>query len=467
MTEPAAFQKSISEDPRLRRVLSLWDLIAYGIIYISPLAPATFFGVLTRRSHGHAATCILLAMIAMSLTAVSYGRMARAYPSAGSAFTYVGRELSCSLGYITGWSIALDYVLNPTICVIYSSQQAHIFIPAIPYWIWAVAFTAVLTILTAQGVKVSARVNTLLTIGMGMVVLVYFAAATLYIFNHPHAGTAFLTHPLYDAKTWTTTGILGGTSLAVLAYMGFDGISTLSEEAKKPRDVLTATVLTCVAIGLLSALEVYAAQLVWPSSERFPDLDTAFSFVAQRAWAPLFGVVGLTLIVGSVGGGMTGQLAAARLLYGMGRGGALPKSFFGAIDPSRHIPRNNVLFLGAVTVCASLVLPLIAGEATGFELASSLLNFGALIAFMGVNASAFVRFFWRAPQRTLLNFAMPALGFLVCLLLWWNLSTQARILGLVWMAVGIAFGAWKTRGFQANLIQFDLSLDAPPQSLKA
>jgi amino acid transporter len=461
MTEPAAFQKSISEDPRLRRVLTLWDLIAYGIIYISPLAPATFFGVLTRRSHGHAATCILLAMIAMSLTAVSYGRMARAYPSAGSAFTYVGRELSCSLGYITGWSIALDYLLNPTICVIYSSQQAHVFIPEIPYWVWAVAFTSILTVLTAQGVKVSARVNTLLTAGMGMVVLVYFAAATLYIFNHAHVGTAFLTHPLYDAKTWTTTGILGGTSLAVLAYMGFDGISTLSEEAKKPRDVMTATVLTCVAIGLLSALEVYAAQLVWPSSERFPDLDTAFSFVAQRAWAPLFGVVGLTLIVGSVGGGMTGQLAAARLLYGMGRGGALPKSFFGAIDPKRHIPRNNVLFLGAVTVCASLVLPLIAGEATGFELASSLLNFGALIAFMGVNASAFVRFFWRAPQRTLLNFAMPALGFLVCLLLWWNLSTQARILGLVWMAIGIAFGAWKTRGFRANLIQFDLSLDAP------
>jgi putrescine importer len=467
MTEPAVFQQSISEGPRLRRVLSLWDLIAYGIVYISPLAPATFFGVLTRRSNGHAATCILLAMIAMSLTAVSYGRMARAYPSAGSAFTYVGRELSCSLGYITGWSIALDYVLNPTICVIYSSQQAHVFIPEIPYWVWVVAFTAILTVLTAQGVKVSARVNTLLALGMGVVVVVYFAAATLYIFHHPHVGTAFLAHPLYDAKTWTTSGILGGTSLAVLAYMGFDGISTLSEEAKKPRDVLPATVLTCVAIGLLSALEVYAAQLVWPSSERFPDLDTAFSFVAQRAWAPLFGVVGLTLIVGSVGGGITGQLAAARLLYGMGRGGALPKSFFGAIDPKRHVPRNNVLFLGAVTVGASLVLPLIAGEATGFELASSLLNFGALIAFMGVNASAFARFFWRAPQRTLLNFAMPALGFLVCLLLWWNLSTQARILGLVWMAVGIAFGAWKTRGFQANLIQFDLSLDAPPQTLKA
>ncbi len=459
-------EKRISEGPRLRRVLTLWDLIAYGIIYISPLAPATFFGVLTRRSNGHAATCILLAMIAMLLTAVSYGRMARVYPSAGSAFTYVGRELSCSLGYVTGWSIALDYLLNPTICVIYSGQQAHVFFPEIPYWIWASSFAAILTVLTAQGVKVSARVNTLLTFGIGAVVVAYFTAAILYIFRHPHDGAAFFVHPLYNAKTWTTTGILGGTSLAVLAYMGFDGISTLSEEAKRPRDVMPATVLTCVAIGLLSALEVYAAQLVWPGPDRFPDLDTAFSFVAQRAWAPLFAVVGMTLIVGSVGAGITGQLAGARLLYGMGRGGALPKLFFGAIHPKRHIPRNNVLFLGAFALSASLILPLIAGEATGFELASSLLNFGALIAFMGVNAAAFVRFFWRAPVKTVMNFVMPTLGFLVCLLLWWNLSTQARTLGLVWMAIGIAFGAWKTRGFKANLIKFDLSLDVPPQTLK-
>ena len=466
MSKSATSQKAAAEGPRLRRVLTFWDLIAYGVVYISPLAPATFFGVLTRRSNGHATTCILLAMIAMSLTAVSYGRMARAYPSAGSAFTYVGRELSCSLGYVTGWSIALDYLLNPTICVIYSSQQAHVFVPEIPYWVWAISFTAILTALTAQGVKVSARVNSLLTIGMGAVVVAYFTAAILYIVKHPHVGAAFYAHPLYDAKSWTTTGILGGTSLAVLAYMGFDGISTLSEEAKRPRDVMSATVLTCVLVGLLSASEVYAAQLIWPGVNTFPDLDTAFSFVAQRAWAPLFGVVGLTLIVGSVGAGITGQLAAARLLYGMGRGGALPKAFFGAIHPRRHIPRNNVLFLGAIAVSASLILPLIAGEATGFELASSLLNFGALIAFMGVNASAFVRFFWRAPQRTILNFAMPAVGFLVCLLLWWNLSTQAMILGGVWMVIGIAFGAWKTHGFQANLIQFDLALESPPQTLK-
>ena len=181
---PHAIEGDMSRGPRLRRVLTLWDLIIYGVIVISPMAPMTFFGVLSRRGNGHATTCILLAMVAMSLTAVSYGRMARVYPSAGSAFTYVGRELSQALGYVVGWSIAMDYLLNPVICVIYASQQAHVFMPAVPYWSWAIFFALVLTTLSVQGVKISARVNALLAAGMGLVVAMFFVASALYISNH-------------------------------------------------------------------------------------------------------------------------------------------------------------------------------------------------------------------------------------------------------------------------------------------
>jgi len=254
--------------------------------------------------------------------------------------------------------------------------------------------------------------------------------------------------------------VLGGTSVAVLTYIGFDGISTLSEEAENPRrNILLATVLTCLVIGILSAVEVYAAQLLWPASEPFPNLDTAFTFVAGRAWQPLFAVVGFTLVVANFGSGMGAQLGAARLLYGMGRSSALPKSFFGAVEPKRHIPRNNVLFVGALALAGAFVLPAVAGAATGYELGANLLNFGALIAFMGVNAAAFVRYFVREEKKKLGNLLPPLLGFSICLLLWWNLSTKARIFGAIWMAVGILFGAWKTRGFRGNLIDFEL----PPE----
>ena len=456
-TTPAV---SVSSAPRLRRTLTLWDLILYGVIVIQPVAPMSVFGVLSNRGRGHVVTTILIAMVAMLFTAISYGRMARAYPSAGSAFTYVGQEINPALGYVTGWSMVMDYLLNPMICIIWISQQAHVFAPGVSYAAWAVFFAFVFTALNVQGVKTSARVNTALAAGMGVVIAVFFVAAARYIFGHPHDGAAFFTRPFYDPASWNTKAVLGGTSVAVLTYIGFDGISTLSEEAENPRrNILLATVLVCVVIGILSAFQVYAAQLIWPASEPYPNMDTAFTFVAGRAWAPLFAIVGFTLVVANFGSGMGAQLGAARLLYGMGRSNALPKSFFGAVDAKRRVPRNNVLFVGVLALAGAFLLPALAGATTGYDLGANLLNFGALIAFMGVNAAAFVRYYLHEPEKKFGSLAPPLLGFVICFFLWISLSPKALVFGAIWMALGIGFGAWKTKGFRGNLVDFEL----PPE----
>src|SRR3977135_3204131 len=163
----ATTSTSISQGPRLRRTLSLWDLILYGMIVIQPTAPMPVYGVMSTRAHGHAVLTVLIAMVAMLFTAISYGRMARAYPSAGSAFTYVGQEINPALGYVTGWSMVMDYMLNPMICIVWCSQQAHVFAPGVPYAVWAVFFALVFTLLNIQGVKTSARVNSALEAGRG------------------------------------------------------------------------------------------------------------------------------------------------------------------------------------------------------------------------------------------------------------------------------------------------------------
>jgi len=168
--------------PRLRRTLTLWDLILYGIIVIQPVAPMSVFGVLSDRGRGHVVTTILIAMVAMLFTAISYGRMARAYPSAGSAFTYVGQEINPALGYVTGWSMVMDYMLNPIICTIWCSQQAHVFAPGVPYAVWAIFFALVFTLLNVQGVKTSARVNSALAVGMGVVIAIFFVVAAVQVF---------------------------------------------------------------------------------------------------------------------------------------------------------------------------------------------------------------------------------------------------------------------------------------------
>jgi len=199
-------------------------------------------------------------MLAMLFTAISYGRMARAYPSAGSAFTYVGQEIHPALGYVTGWGMVMDYLLNPLICTILCAQLARNFAPEVPYVVWAIFFAGLFTGLNLFGIRASARINDTLAIAIGIVIAIFFVVAAHYILRHPHAGTGFLGRPFYDSNTFELKSVLGGTSLAVLTYIGFDGISTLSEEAKNPkRDILLATVLVCLITGLLAGCEVYAA----------------------------------------------------------------------------------------------------------------------------------------------------------------------------------------------------------------
>jgi len=442
-TEPAGA-------PQLRRALGLWDLILYGLIVIQPTAPMPVYGVMSERSHGYAVVTVLLAMIAMMFTAISYGKMASVYPSAGSAFTYVGREIHPVLGYVTGWSMAMDYVLNPLICTILCSKFAMNFLPDIPYSVWVLVFVTLFTLLNLQGIQTSARINTALVAIMGVVILLFLAAASHYIYAAPHDGIRFFTRPFFDPKTFSLQAIMGGTSLAVLTYIGFDGISTLSEEVKNPRrNILLATTLVCLLTGLLASIEVYAAQLIWPGAQNFPDVDTAFVFVAGRAggrW--LFWVVNITLLVATVGSGIAAQLGAARLLYGMGRSRALPHRFFGAIEPKTRIPRNNVLLVGAVALVGAMFL--------SFERGVELLNFGALLAFMGVNISALLRFYYRESHKQWFNLASPALGFLICMSLWLSLSWRAKVLGIAWMVVGLAYGAYNTQGFKRELVNFEI-----------
>jgi amino acid transporter len=433
---------------RLPRELKLWDLVFYGIVLIQPVAPMGIYGVVSVEARGHVITTILIGMVAMLLTALSYGRMARAYPSAGSAFTYVGQELHPALGYVTGWSMVMDYVLNPMIATIYCGRTAMNVLPEVPYSAWVIIFAALFTAMNLRGIKASARTNEVLAIGMFIVVILYVVAAARYILGVDLRG-ADLTRPFYDPATFSLPAVLTGASVACLTYIGFDGISTLSEEARNPRrDILLATVLTCLITGILAAVLVYSAQLVWGNWTGFPDVDTAFVHVAGKAGGPvMFAIVNFTLLVANVGSGSSAHLGAARLLYGMGRSNALPARFFGAVDPKRNIPRNNVILVGTLTGIGALVLT--------YQLGAELLNFGAFIAFMGVNLAAFARYWARAEDRRVANFVLPLLGFAICLYLWISLRPQAQLAGFIWLGVGVAYGAWKTRGFRHNLISFD------------
>jgi amino acid transporter len=439
--------------PRLRRVLSLQDLIIYGIVAVTPSAPVTVFGLVSLRAHGHTVDTILFAMLAMVLTAISYGRMASLYPAAGSAYTYVGRGLNPHLGFLAGWAMLLDYLIIPLFCVVYGSLIVQRMLPQVPYVIIAGGFAGGMTYLNVRGIRTTARANEVLMTFMGLVLLAFIGLAARYLLSHQGWGGLFSTLPFYDPREFDLRRVLHATSFAALTYIGFDSVTTLAEDVHNPkRNVLLATVTVCLFTGIFGGLLTYLGQRVWPDFRTFPDVATAFLDATRRVGGPwLFEGIVVLLTVANVGSGLTGQVGAARLLFGMGRDNVLPKRFFAYLSPKSNTPTFNIVLIGALTFAGSL--------GKRYDLIGELLNFGAFLGFMGVNAAT-IRQFYLLPQNGrkksfLWDLLLPSLGFAFCLVIWLGLGNLAKIAGGVWFAIGLAYAAVRTRGFRLEPVMID------------
>ena len=429
---------------RLRRVLGLWDLIFYGIVLIQPIAPVGIFGVAAGISRGHVSTTLVIAMFAMMLTAYSYGQMSILYPAAGSAYTYVGRGLNLHLGFLTGWAMILDYLIIPVIIVIYLALTIQRLAPEVPYVVWVAVTAIVLTLLNLQRVRFTARTNQAMLAVMSVVILAFVVLAVRYLFRAAGWTGLFSVQPFYDPATFDLGNLATATSLAALTYIGFDGVTTLAEEVENPkRNVPRATVLVCLFTGLLSTLEIYLAQCVWPDYRTFPNPETAFLDVCGRIGGPLmFQAMAAILIVACFGSGLAGQLGAARLLYGMGRDRVIP-SVFGKLGARSGIPVWNVVLIGLLTLAGALLI--------NYQRAVALLNFGAFLAFMGVNLAMARKYYFgasRGSRAIWSSLLLPGTGFLFCAVIWISLPVPAKIAGGGWLFTGVIYQALKTRGFR-------------------
>jgi putrescine importer len=458
---PAVAPTSSVAVPRLRRVLTLWDLIFYGIVLIQPIAPVPLYGVAQKLSNGHFVTIIFIAMFAMMITAFSYGRMAALYPAAGSAYTYVGRGLNPHLGFLAGWAMILDYLLQPLINTVWISTALHErYVPQVPYVVWAGLIVGVVTFLNLRGIKSSARANKVLLFFMFIVVGLFFGLAVYYLVHWQGPAGLLSVKPFYDPTTFDRHRIWMATSFAALTYIGFDGVTTLSEDVENPkRNVLLATVLTCLFAGIFSGLESYLGARVWPHWQAFTNLETAFMDICRRVGGPfLFHAMAAIIILAAFGSALTGGLGAARLLFGMGRDNVLPRKLFGYLSPQTNTPSYNILLIGLLAFGGAVGLNYI-GNA--YEHAAETLNFGAFLAFMGVNLATFWQF-TMVPQpgykrRVLADTVLPLGGFVFCLLIWWNLNHVAWTVGLIWFAIGVMYVGIKTRGFRTAPVMIDFS----------
>lgn len=446
-----------STKPHLKRVLTLWDLIYFGVILTSPIAAVPLFGEAQVLSRGHTALTMLLAMVAMSVTAVSFGRMATVYPSAGSVYTYISRGMNPHIGFMVGWAMFLEYLFQPVQNALYAVLAIQRIEPRIPFWFLAAITVLFITIMTAQGIKFTARTNQLLLGFMVVVTAAFLVEAFRYIILHEHFRGIFSLQPIYNPATFNVRAVAAGTSLAALVFIGFDGVSILAEEVKNPRrNVLLASVLVCVFTGLFSGLQVYLAQRVWPDHTTLLNPETAFMDVARRASGPLlFAAYGVMLLVSSIACGLAGHVGAARILYGMGRDDVLPKKVFGYLNPKKGNPTYNIWIVGVLAYVAVLTIP--------WERSAEIVTFGALLAFMGVNFVSLMHF-WFSPaaagrRNFFIDAVVPSFGFVFCFLLLISLQTWTKFAGLAWLVVGVIYAMYKTRFFtlRPKLIDFSES----------
>ena len=440
--------------PRLKRVLGLWDLIYYGIILTSPIAVVPMFGEAQVLSHGHAVITLLAAMVAMTATAVSFGRMATVYPSAGSVYTYVSRGFTPFFGFVVGWAMFLEFLIQPLQNSLYAALTIQRLVPAIPFPVLSFLAVGFMTLLCWFGIRTTARTNQVLLAIMSFVMAVFIVQAIWYIFSHQHWQGLISTQPLYDPRTFSVRAIAAGTALAAVTFIGFDGVSILAEEVENPRrNVLLATVLVCVFTGIFAAFQVYLAQRVWPDYRTLVNPETAFMDVAQVVGGyRLFAGFGLVLLISSLACGLAGLLGAVRLLYGMGRDNLLPKKIFGHLSPARGNPSYNVLIVGTLAYVGSLTV--------NWEKSVEVLNFGALMAFMAVNVAALRHFGFSkelgGKRNLLLDVISPALGFLFCLVIFLNLQESTLVVGAVWLIVGALYLLLKTKALGQS-VEIDFS----------
>ncbi len=427
------------DSQKLRPVLSLGALVLFGLAFVGPTAPYTFFGVGAVESRGHFALVYLIAMIAVSFTALSYGKMATAFPESGSAYAYASKAIHPVVGYFAGWVMILDYMLMPMLCVIIVGATSHKLAPAIPYSVWVVGTAAVITGINLAGIEMTSRATTIFNVVLAVSVAWFVGAAVWALTRGVGRGTLFSIEPFYSPQSFSLRAVMSATPVAVLSFLGFDGISTLAEDAKEPeKNVARATVLVCVIAGVLFILQTYLGQLIWPDYSTFTPIETAFSDIGRLIGGPILAYLIAFLVVAQAwASGITSQASASRLLFGMARDGKLPRTIFGYLHPERRTPIYSILLMGGIAMVGGLLLNL--------DKAAELVNFGACAGFMIVNLSVIGHYYVRLRRNLLTSLVSPAIGFLICLWIWFSVSTLAMKVGALWTLAGTAYLLFQTR----------------------
>jgi amino acid transporter len=419
---------------QLHRALTTRDLVIYGLIFMVPIAPYSVFGFVYNDAKGMVPLAYLVGLVGMFFTALSYAAMSRAFPLAGSVYTYAQRGLHEIAGFFSGWLILLDYILVPSLLYLFSAVALRPVLPTVPAWVWLVAFICFNAAVNLVGIQFTARVNRYMLI-MELVVLALFVALGLAALYGGEGAGRLTLKPIYDPHVFSLATVAGATSIAVLSFLGFDGISTLSEESRSGKDAVgRATVLSLLLVGVLFMLQTWIATDL-SADMHFSSPETAFYEITERAggaWLRLVTIIAVVLAT-AIANAMAAQAAVSRILFAMARDGKLP-AILAKVHPRYKTPYVSTLCVAGVSLVVGLLF------ANRVDDLTLIVNFGALSGFVLLHLSVINHYLIRRRSGDWLrHLIFPVIGMLIIVYVLYEMDRTAKILGLGWIAIGIVY----------------------------
>lgn len=425
--------------------LSVPSMIVYGLIMMVPVAPFAIYGNVFQASNGMPALSYLVGMCVMLFTVLSFGVMIRKWPSSGSIFTYTSNGMSTAVGFVAGWLMLLQYLLSPDLMYMMGGQALNQYLPAVPVWVWCVAFMAFVTVVSLRGVKTTVIVDRIALGAQIIVIGLFIVLGIIYIVRHPDT-SSFAPTAIFNPAKFNFSDQMSSISLCVLSYVGFGSVATLTQQAKNERSGPPKAMMgTVLILGAMFFAMCYIATCVDPTGKVFADnSNNGFYLVADMIgggeWLGILCAVTNAAALGLFSG-LGCQTAIARVMYVMGTTGALPK-FFNQIDEKRDVPVHATLFVSALSLAVLFIL-----LGIGVDTSAKISNFGALSTYFLLNVCVIWYYVFRLKQKGMVwrHLIAPAIGAILILAIMFSLSTVAQVVGLIWIAIGVAYYEFGTR----------------------
>lgn len=428
------FTQRFGYEQELKRSLDFWDLLIYGIIFMVPIAPFGIYGFVAQNSKGMVPLVYLVGMICMLFTALSYAKLSEEFPIAGSIYSYAQRGINEHIGFFAGWLILLDYMLIPSLLYLVSATALHNLLPKIPIFVWLILFVGVNTIINILGIDITAKTNKLIVLIELAILFIFIIVGVIVIFKNNTLEFSF--KPIYNRDNFNLTFIMSAASIAVLSFLGFDAISTLSEEAKSNRNIVgNAIIFSILAVGTMFVIQTWIAALIVPDYKSFNSIDGAFYEIALRAGGKAF--QGLSIIATAFAWGiantLVAQAAISRILFSMARDKKLP-TLLAKIHPRFKTPYISTILVALISLVIS------ASSETKIDELAALVNFGALSAFLVLHLTVINYFIIKRKSQDYINhLLLPLIGFMIIIYVWISLSETAKKLGFIWICIGIIY----------------------------